>query len=420
MYTICRTKNHTNAFIRYDIDMRTIITKILPVLLILSSACSSKPSDEEVPASDSGQQKPVYSSLGTIETEDDIIVPFNTTVRLETLSEDDMAVLDPVFQEEMLYTAKLFDRRHFYNDLINLASVNASYGSEIPCVTDSALFHLLEMGIELTELTDGKFNITIGAVYDLWKDRFSPFPIEGEDPAAEDIEAALACVVSPDEIRNVIELNPADSTVTFHAYDGCEGSVIIDAGAIGKGYAVDLAGEKLSSYDLPFLINSGSSSILSHTPEGIQKDWYIGIRNPYARVYTLFDYRLTGSGVFTASGDDSSYFILQTKDGPVIRHHILNPATGYPENYLRSAILSGSSAGWLTDALTTALFSCRSDEERLDMIRRAEQKYNVPLCYAWFEETSEEHGKLTASAEFRNQIIEESISENVTEITEAE
>ncbi len=400
--------------------MRRILKLLMSVIVFLAAGGCGSSSDDVPPAETEDTRKPVYSSLGTIEIKDDIIVPFNTTVRLETLSEEDMAVLDPVFQEEMLYTAKLFDRRHFYDDITNVASVNASYGSEEPCVISSELFSLLQKGIELTQLTNGRFNITIGTVYDLWKDKFSPFPIEGEDPSSQDIEKALACVVSPDQISSVIELDQENSTVTFHSYPGCENNVIIDVGAIGKGYASDLAGEKLAEYELPFLINSGSSSILSYTPEGIQKDWYIGVRNPYARVYTLFDYRLSGSGVFTVSGDDSSYFILQTENGPVIRHHILNPETGYPENYLRCAVLSCSENGWLTDALTTALFSCPTNEERLDLIAKAEEKYNTSVSYAWFAETGEEQGTLTASPEFRKNIIEDSISENVTEITEAE
>ncbi len=404
----------------YDIDMCKKTEMILLSALLLSTGCAGSGSVSAEDSASVPAEEPVYSSLAIIESEDDIIIPFNTTVRLETLTEEAMDLLDPVFQKEMTYYAKLFDRRHDYEGIVNLSSVNASYGSEEPVVIDPALFSLLQEGTELTRLTDGLFNITIGAVYDLWRDKFSPFPIEGEDPPKEEIDQTLKCVVPADQIDQVIELNEEDSSVTFHRFEGCEAAVVIDAGAIGKGYAVDLTGEKLSEYGLPYLVNSGSSSIQSYTDGTAQKDWYLGVRNPYARVYTLFDYVLNGSGVFTVSGDDSSYFILNTDDGPVIRHHILNPRTGYPENYVRTMILTAPDKGWLTDALTTALFSAENSEQRLALIRKAEEAYQTDLQYAWFEETAEEQGILTVSPEFRNHIIESSICENIIEIREGE
>ena len=45
----------------------------------------------------------------------------------------------------------------------------------------------------------------------------------------------------------------------------------------------------------PFLINIGSSSISAYVPDNEHKDWIIGVRNPYARVLTLYELFIVSS-----------------------------------------------------------------------------------------------------------------------------
>lgn len=383
---------------------------LLSLMLCLSGCRTAEPEPEPVP-----EDPPVYASAEAILRDDEVIVPFNTTIRLETLSQEDMDLLFPVFQEQITYYSKLFDRYHSFAEegITGIYEINQSDGT--PVHVCSELFHVIREAVQLTVLTGGKYNLTVGRLYDVWADRFSPFPMELEDPPEEEIQSALGCVVKPEDLSDVIVLDEENSTVAIMPYSSCDTSVVLDAGALAKGYASEQISLALQKYEVPFLINAGSSSISAYAPPGRNKNWYVGIRNPYARVYTLYDYTIPDTGLFSTSGDDSSYFILNTEDGPLIRHHILNPSTGYPENSIRMASVSSDRNGMLCDVLTTALFNTESREERLQLISVLSDYGDMNIEWSWFEETGEEQGTLCSSQAFSEQIPAESISENIAE-----
>lgn len=382
---------------------------ILIICLLCLTSCQTTKQEEVIPY----DEEPSYSVLDIIENGDDFVVPFNTTVKLETLRASDMDELNPIFQDEMKKYSKYFDAYHEYEGVNNIFTINSSYGQEKEIVLDDVLFTLLKEGITLTKLTEGKFNITIGTLFELWRDKFSPFPVENNDPSSEDINKALGCVVSYKDIDSIIELNEDNKSVVFHKYDLCDSSVKINIGAIAKGYALDLCKETLSAYNKPFLINAGTSSIITYTPNKEVKSWIIGIRNPYARVLTLYDYALDNSGSFTTSGDDSNYFLL--KDGTV-RHHILDATTGYPNTYIKEATIKSNDKAFIGDALSTAFFNCQSLEERLDLLKKIEDYYDIELSFAYFEETTNEGGNLVVDKEFNTYIIPTSIADNIISI----
>ncbi len=384
--------------------------KIVISLLCISLFSSCKAIKEEIIPYD---DEPSYSVLDTISYNDDFVVPFNTTVKLETLRYADMQELEPIFQDTMQTYGKYFDAFHEYEGLNNIASINNNYGKEEELILNDEIFNIIKEAITLTKLTDGKFNLTIGTLFDLWRDKFSPFPVQNADPNGEDIKRALGCVVDANDIEEVIELNEENHSVIFHSYSSCEDKVKLDVGAIAKGYALDLCKDILSEYEKPFLINAGASSIITYVPGNENKTWIIGIRNPYARVLTLFDYALDNSATFTTSGDDSNYFILE--DG-TIRHHILDAETGYPNTYIKEASITSSEKAFISDALTTAFFNCVTLEERLDLINKVEEYYGITLSYAYFEETANEQGRLVTDANFNKYIIPSSIADNIINV----
>ncbi|MCI6704613.1 MAG: FAD:protein FMN transferase [Bulleidia sp.] len=389
--------------------------------LLLSStlfvgACSNVAEIEPTPSFESIEQTQNASLiLEPFEYQDELIIPFNTTIRLQASNEDDLNLLSESFQESMLLLSKQMDAYHSYLEegITNIYDINASYGTKeaIPLTKD--LFAILKLGKELTILSKGKFNITIGTLYDKWSSLFSPFPIVNEDPLGKDIQESLGCVVSYDKIDDVIELDEAAQTVTFHNYDSCNTSVKIDVGAIAKGYAAERVRDILSQYDVPFLINCGTSSIATYVPLNTEKTYYIGIRDPYARVYTLYDYRINGSGILTTSGDDSNYFLLETNDKPIIRHHILDALTGYPNNYIRSSTVFSITDGAVMDALSTALFNCSTDEERKQLVKEFEEYFNISIDYSYFVEADENGGTLYCTDNFYHQIESSSFSEHI-------
>ena len=127
----------------------------------------------------------------------------------------------------------------------------------------------------------------------------------------------------------------------------------------------------------------------------------------------MYDYRINGSGILTTSGDDSSYFLLETNDKPIIRHHILDASTGYPNNYIRSSTVFSLTDGAVMDALSTALFNCSTGEERKQLVKDFEKYFNISIDYSYFVEDDENGGTLYCTENFYRQIESSSFSEHI-------
>lgn len=381
------------------------------------------PSETQPVYQDSDETR-VYENLPMIENGEDMVVPFNSTISLETLDQDGMDNLYPVFESQMIYLAKLFDGYNQYinedgSTMNNLYTINNAYGSDQIIPMDEPLFDLLKLSLDLTKLTNGSFNPTIGALSNVWKDKFTPFPMENTDPDQSLIDQALGCVVKPEDIDDIIILDETNHTVTFTSYNGCTDKVIIDLGGIAKGYAVDIVGKALSEMELPFILNGGTSSILAYTPENMDHYWYVGVRDPYARVSLSYDVQLHNSASFTTSGDDGNYFLLDDPDGDgyIIRHHILDPLTGYPHNSVRTVTLvSTMGNSGITDALSTALFNMDDDQQRMELIKTIENEYGITIDYSFLHPVDNDGGQLSISTGFDDLIIDSTIADTIYDV----
>src|SRR5690348_15933198 len=128
------------------------------------------------------------------------------------------------------------------------------------------LYRAIAQAVQFSRLSGGKFDITVAPLVNLWKAALSgdSMPSMAQRQQAED------CVG-----YDKIELTPPDQ-ITFRS--PC---LQIDLGAIGKGYAVDRAGELLQDSGIRnALINSGGSTILAiGSPPG-QSGWLVHLRDP--------------------------------------------------------------------------------------------------------------------------------------------
>ena len=194
----------------------------------------------------------------------------------------------------------------------------------------SDLYRVVEESVRFSRLSGGKFDISIAPLVDLWK-----AAIAGEGaPSLAKEQAARACVG-----YEKIELTPPDQ-ITFHS--SC---MRLDLGAIGKGYAVDRAGEVLRSSGIrDALINAGGSTILAMGSPPDQSAWLVHLRDPSHQVdpqVMLRDESVSTSEQTAPSllGDDTA-------------GHIIDPDTGMP---LRTefAVSVIAQTGTLSDALST-------------------------------------------------------------------
>src|SRR5262249_39572735 len=142
-----------------------------------------------------------------------------------------------------------------YRPSSEIANLNARASRE-PVRVTPPLFSLLEQASRLHNESGGAFDITIAPLVRCWGFMGGT----GCLPRKEDLEAAKTEVG-----MHLVELNPEDFTVRF-----CREGVMLDLGAIGKGYAIERAVELLKEAGVTSaLIHGGTSTIygLGRPPE---------------------------------------------------------------------------------------------------------------------------------------------------------
>ena len=241
---------------------------------------------------------------------------------------------------------RLFDIYYEYEGVNNLKTVNDSAGAG-PIKVDERIIELLELSVELYELTDGNVNVMMGAVLSIWHEH----RMIGESiPDMADLVAANAHT----SIENLV-IDRENMTVEI-----TDPEASLDVGAIAKGYAAErvynlIASRGLEGYAIDL---GGNLRVVGTKPNG--DGWVSGIRNPdntspdpYVDRITISDSALVTSGVY------ERFYVV---DG-VQYHHIINKDTLMPErNYLSVTVHTESSA--VADALSTALFNMSVDEGR--------------------------------------------------------
>jgi len=217
-----------------------------------------------------------------------------------------------------------------------ISKVNKSAGKNCENLS-SDTYELLSRAVELSKITQGLFDVTIGPLVDLWNYKYT-----SEVPAEAKIHEAIHFV----NYRDLV-LKPHKRTAGLR-----RSGQSIDLGGIGKGFASDRFIEILSKYGITsaFTNIGGNVSTLGNKPDG--SPWCVGIRHPRDENSLIGAVTVSGKSVVT-SGDYERYFI---DCGGKRRHHILDPTTGYPaESELISVTIIADSA-MIADALSTGIF----------------------------------------------------------------
>lgn len=218
----------------------------------------------------------------------------------------------------------------------DVSRINQAAGKEAVKVGDETL-EVVQRGLELAEKTDGKFDITFGALAGLWK-----FDHDQDDqiPSDEDIQARLPLVgyerVLVDEAARTVKL--ADAGMRMHL------------GGIGKGYAVDRAVRMLRAAGLEdFMVQAGGDMYCAGKKG--DRPWRVGVRDPRRERSDFFAFAEVTNQTFSTSGDYERFFM---KDGARY-HHILDPDLGRPARGTRSVTVMADDA-ITADVLSTAVF----------------------------------------------------------------
>jgi FAD:protein FMN transferase len=227
--------------------------------------------------------------------------------------------------------------------------INASAGRRAVAV-HADVRDVLRIAAQVSEWTGGTFDVTFGALTDVWK-----FDHDQDNtvPAADAIRARLPLI----DYRQ-IEIDDRAGTVLLKRK-----GMRVHLGGIGKGYAVGRAIEIFRRAGLrDFMVQAGGDLYVGGTKGG--EPWTLGIADPRARDgHSFATIRLTNS-TFSTSGDYARFFI---KDG-VRYHHILDPRTGQPARSCRSVTIAADSPV-LADAIAKGVFIL-GPEEGMALVER--------------------------------------------------
>ncbi|MBQ9498167.1 MAG: FAD:protein FMN transferase [Selenomonadaceae bacterium] len=248
-----------------------------------------------------------------------------TVVTLKAQGKNSRAAVDESFRE-------LFElEKNFSADVKKIENA-AGNGAFVKISPD--VYEILSAAKKFSAMTDGAFDVTIGAAVELWG-------IGTENPRVPpaDERAAVKNFVGHEHLH----LRGGE------AYLDKRG-VKINLGGVGKGYGVDVARKIFIAHGVTSgLIDFGTSTIFAF---GKKK---IGIKNPRAEeisaVVELVDCALS------TSGDYEKFFIADGRR----YHHIIDPKTCAPaeaENFSVSVIVDGGekSCATLADILSTTAF----------------------------------------------------------------
>lgn len=203
-----------------------------------------------------------------------------------------------------------------------------------PVKVSEGLFQVLQKAREVSELSEGAFDVTFGSVGYLYDFR------SGKQPTDEQVAAGLSRV----NFRDVI-LDESRQTVTLR-----KPGMLVDLGGIAKGYAVDLGVEVLKANGVRHArLSAGGDMRLLGDKRG--RPWYVGIRDPRASNGNAVVLPLADVAVST-SGDYERFFVDESGERV---HHILSPSTGRSVKGVQSVTIIGEDA-LTTDGLSTAVF----------------------------------------------------------------
>lgn len=211
-------------------------------------------------------------------------------------------------------------------------AVNHSEGR--PVEVSRATEELVAFALKMAAETDGALEPTIYPVLTAWGFTTGEYRIPSEE--------ALAALLGRTGYEKAV--------LTEGGICLPEG-MMLDLGAVGKGYAGDLLAELLAEEGVTsaLLDIGGNIQAIGRKPDG--SEWKVGLRAPYSDA--VFGSLMVSDAAVVTSGAYERYFTGE--DGKQYGH-IIDPDTGYPvENGLLSVTVAARE-GKLCDALSTALY----------------------------------------------------------------
>jgi thiamine biosynthesis lipoprotein len=258
-----------------------------------------------------------------------------STLKLEAWTRD-RAGAEAAFNDVFAEFDRLEQMMSVWREGSDVLRLNREAGNH-PVPVAPEMIEVLTQARQISEWTDGKFDVTFGALSGLWK-----FDHDQDNviPDMNEVRRRLPLI----DYR-ALEIDPRAGTA-FLQRKGMSAHL----GGIGKGYAIDRAIAILRRDGLrDFMIQAGGDMYVGGLKDG--KPWRLGIQDPRGLANHPFAELDLSNGTFSTSGDYERFFI---KDGRRY-HHILDPTVGEPARGCRSVTIVADRAV-IADGLSTGVF----------------------------------------------------------------
>ena len=244
----------------------------------------------------------------------------------------------------------------FYDENSELYQLNNHSSGEKVISISQELYNLIQEGLNWYKESSGLLNINIGELSKIWND-FRNGKIEfPNENLLNNVNIDITNIQLLDN-NKIINTNPK-----------------IDLGAIAKGYVTELAGRYLEENGIEYyIINAGGNVKVGKSHKGY---YTIGVASPINQNENFEILKAENISVVTSG----SYERFYEYNGQLY-HHIIDPNTKYPANYMKSVTVIGKDSGEC-DALSTILFLMDIDSGK-EFIK----DYNVDVI--WFTQNNE-------------------------------
>lgn len=213
--------------------------------------------------------------------------------------------------------------------------INTNAGVK-PVIVANELFELINRSKQISQLTNGAFDISYASMDKIWKFDGSVTKLPSQEKVKESVKKVGYENIVLDVENNSVFLKNIGVKIGF--------------GAIGKGYAADKAKQLLVNKGVKGgIINaSGDLTTWGKQPDG--KSWLVGIKNPLNKNKIFAWFPVENKAVVT-SGNYEKFLLINNQR----YSHIINPKTGYPSKGVISTSVFAPKAE-LADALATSIF----------------------------------------------------------------
>lgn len=291
---------------------RTVAATCLATLLV---SCSNEPVTYEL----------VGSTMGT--TFNVQVVSPPDTVDAEILKAEINSTLQNIEQSMSTYIPES-----------ELSRFNAHVAREWFDVSEG-LCRVIDDAQSLSELSEGAFDVTVGALVNLWG--FGPDRSVTEPPEPDRI-AGLLNLVGNDKLHT-------DCSRPALRKDAPE--LYIDLSAYAKGYGVDQVAMLLHEAGInDFLVEIGGE-VRANGLNARNSEWAIAIESPQRSSRTVARVVALADSAMATSGDYRIYF----ESAGRFYSHTIDPRTGYPVSHDAAAVTVVADTTAFADGMATAL-----------------------------------------------------------------